>query len=303
VETQTTIGYGTRAITENCGVGTLIISMQGIVGVVINAAMAGIIFSKFTIPANRAETIVFSKYATVTMRNGCLFLLCRVADLRTKSLLEATVRMFYFENQEVTHDGLTKPCDMKEIKCGVQVDGTQSRLLLIWPTVISHKIDECSPLFEMNPTDLNASDFELVVTFSGQIEETGKHIQVRTSYLPNEIFWGYNFDNNVMEYNTNFGTYYLRTKEITNKIERNDYTPQISAKQLWKHKKTKIKSKYCIGSEANFVGKLSSSSIETKKLNGNEEKEKYMNGESIELIPKFERDVQSVSAIIEQKRL
>ena len=61
VETQTTIGYGTRAITEHCDLGILIMSMQCIVGVVINAGMAGIIFSKFTIPANRAETIVFSK--------------------------------------------------------------------------------------------------------------------------------------------------------------------------------------------------------------------------------------------------
>ena len=71
------------------------------------------------------------------MRNGCLFLLCRLADLRTQSLLEATVRMIYFINEEVTHDGTI----MKEINCGVHLDGKQNRVLLIWPTVISHKMD------------------------------------------------------------------------------------------------------------------------------------------------------------------
>ena len=44
--------------------------------------MAGIVFAKFTKPANRAETILFSKNALISMRNGSFYLLCRIADLR-----------------------------------------------------------------------------------------------------------------------------------------------------------------------------------------------------------------------------
>jgi potassium inwardly-rectifying channel subfamily J len=44
--------------------------------------MAGIVFAKFTKPTMRAETILFSKNALVTMRNGSFYLICRIADLR-----------------------------------------------------------------------------------------------------------------------------------------------------------------------------------------------------------------------------
>ena len=44
--------------------------------------MAGIVFAKFTKPTMRAETILFSKNALITLRNGSFYLLCRVADLR-----------------------------------------------------------------------------------------------------------------------------------------------------------------------------------------------------------------------------
>ena len=46
------------------------------------ACMAGIVFAKFTKPANRAETLLFSKNALITMRNGSFYLMCRIADLR-----------------------------------------------------------------------------------------------------------------------------------------------------------------------------------------------------------------------------
>ena len=44
--------------------------------------MAGIVFAKFTKPTNRAETILFSKNALITLRNGSYYLVCRIADLR-----------------------------------------------------------------------------------------------------------------------------------------------------------------------------------------------------------------------------
>ena len=46
--------------------------------------MAGIVFAKFTTPTSRAETIMFSKNALISMRNGSLYLLVRMADLRSQ---------------------------------------------------------------------------------------------------------------------------------------------------------------------------------------------------------------------------
>ena len=239
VETQHTIGYGGRATTEQCEFAIFIMSIQSIIGVIINAAMAGIIFAKFTVPTARSETIIFSKNAAITIRNGALCLLCRVTDLRENSLLEAHVRMNLIKDQEITEEGLTIPYLQTELNCGVQVDGTQDYLLLLWPTVICHKIDEDSPLFEMSPHELLSSNFELIVTLEGSVEETGNTIQVRTSYLPNEIFWGHHFDNEVMTYDAKKCAYALNT-QMTSTLKENDYTPKISAKQILKKRKDGI---------------------------------------------------------------
>ena len=125
----------------------------------------------------------------------------------------------------------------QDLKCGVELDGSQDYLLLLWPTVISHKIDEDSPLYEMAPQDLLNSNFELIVTLEGSVEETGNTIQVRTSYLPNEIFWGHHFDNEVMTYDSKKYAYTLNTN-VTNVMKQNNYTPRISAKQLSEKKIT-----------------------------------------------------------------
>jgi potassium inwardly-rectifying channel subfamily J len=72
-------------------------SIQSIVGVIIQAWMAGIIFAKFTVPRNRGQTIYFSKNAVISLRNGMLQLMCRITDLRKYSLLDARVTVSCFE--------------------------------------------------------------------------------------------------------------------------------------------------------------------------------------------------------------
>ena len=43
--------------------------------------MAGIVFAKFTKPTHRGETIMFSRNALISRRNGDLFLMVRLAHL------------------------------------------------------------------------------------------------------------------------------------------------------------------------------------------------------------------------------
>jgi hypothetical protein len=80
-----------RYPTEECPSAAILMSIQSIVGVIIQAWMAGIIFAKFTIPRNRGQTIYFSKNAVISLRNGVLQLMCRITDLRKYSLLDARV--------------------------------------------------------------------------------------------------------------------------------------------------------------------------------------------------------------------
>ena len=96
-----------RATTEECPLAIIVMSTQSIIGVIIQACMAGIIFAKFTVPRKRGQTLVFSKNAVITMRNGSLYLISRVCDLRKSALLEAHVRMVIIK-KEVTDEGELK---------------------------------------------------------------------------------------------------------------------------------------------------------------------------------------------------
>jgi len=62
VETQHTIGYGSRQTTEECPDAIILQCVQSIVGVLIQASMAGVVFAKLARPKSRTNTVVFSKY-------------------------------------------------------------------------------------------------------------------------------------------------------------------------------------------------------------------------------------------------
>ena len=60
VETETTIGYGRRSITEYCPEGIFLLVVQCLIGTFLDAVMVGCIFIKISKPKNRTDTIIFS---------------------------------------------------------------------------------------------------------------------------------------------------------------------------------------------------------------------------------------------------
>ena len=213
--------------------------LQSILGVIIQACMAGIIFAKFTVPRARGETIIFSKNAVITMRNGALMILCRISDLRRASLLEAHVRMIVVR-KEKTEEGEVIPYQQTDLECGSEIDGSNDRVLIWWPVTISHMINEESPFYEMTPREILNEQFEIVVTLEGVTEETGNTIQARTSYLPNEILWGHHFENAAVAYDKKAGMYSVQHMIINKTVV--DLTPRMSAKQLANRKEKRTSS-------------------------------------------------------------
>jgi len=239
LETQHTIGYGSRTPTEQCPIAVLIMCLQSIVGVVIQACMAGIVFAKFTKPTNRAETILFSKNALISMRNGAFYLVCRIGDLRQTHLLESHVSG-QMVKKEITEEGEAIPYHLESMDFGSEIDGTQDFFQMFWPIIVSHKIDEESPLWEISARDLTSKmQFEVVLTMEGITPETGNTIQVRTSYLPNEILWGYRFEHSCVSYDKKESKYAVSITNL-NKIMP-DNTPRCSPKD-WSEKVLKVPS-------------------------------------------------------------
>ena len=92
LETQTSIGYGFRSITEECPLAVMAVVLQCIVGCIIDAFIIGAVMAKIAKPKKRNETLVFSDSAVVALRDGKLCMMWRVANLRKSHLVEAHVR-------------------------------------------------------------------------------------------------------------------------------------------------------------------------------------------------------------------
>lgn len=92
LETQTSIGYGFRSVTEECPLAVLAVVLQCIVGCIIDAFIIGAVMAKIAKPKKRNETLVFSETAVVAQRDGKLCMMWRVGNLRKSHLVEAHVR-------------------------------------------------------------------------------------------------------------------------------------------------------------------------------------------------------------------
>lgn len=92
LETQTSIGYGFRSVTEECPLAVMAVVLQCIVGCIIDAFIIGAVMAKIAKPKKRNETLVFSDTAVVALRDGKLCMMWRVGNLRKSHLVEAHVR-------------------------------------------------------------------------------------------------------------------------------------------------------------------------------------------------------------------
>ncbi|XP_063981362.1 uncharacterized protein LOC135164696 isoform X2 [Diachasmimorpha longicaudata] len=191
IETQHTIGYGSRATSEECPEAIFVMCIQSIAGVMIQAFMVGIVFAKMSRPKQRTQTLLFSRNAVICQRDGELSLMFRVADMRKSHIIGATVRAQVIRTK-TTKEGEVMAQHQQELDVGT--DGHNGSIFFIWPMTIIHKINSTSPFYSMSAEDMLTERFEVVVILEGTIESTGQTTQARSSYLPQEILWGHRFE-------------------------------------------------------------------------------------------------------------
>ncbi|XP_060802740.1 G protein-activated inward rectifier potassium channel 3 isoform X3 [Amyelois transitella] len=226
VETQHTIGYGSRTTNEECPEAIFVMCIQSIVGVFIQAFMVGLIFAKLARAKKRNTTLLFSRNAVICLRDGEYCLLFRVGDIRKSHILEAHIRAQIIR-KKITREGEVLPFYQQELKVGA--DGEEDRLMFIWPMTIVHKINEKSPLYNLSAPDMLRERFEIVVMLEGVIESTGMTTQARSSFLPSEILWGHRFET-MVTFRKETGEYEVDYTRFNNTYEVD--TPLCSAKQL-----------------------------------------------------------------------
>uniref|UniRef100_A0A3Q3WVN2 G protein-activated inward rectifier potassium channel 3 n=1 Tax=Mola mola TaxID=94237 RepID=A0A3Q3WVN2_MOLML len=191
LESQRTIGYGSRMVTANCPEGTILLMVQSILGSIIDALMVGCMFVKISRPQQRAQTLIFSKHCVICERDEKLCVLFRIGDLRESHMVDAKIRAKLIKSRQ-TKEGEFIPLEQSEINLGYDTGG--DRLLLVEPQTITHVINESSPFWEMGCERLRRETFEIIVILEGIVEASGMTCQARTSYTEDEVLWGHRFE-------------------------------------------------------------------------------------------------------------
>ncbi len=171
IETETTIGYGYRVITDKCPEGIILLLVQAILGSIVNAFMMGCMFVKISQPKNRAETLMFSNTAVISMRDSKLCLMFRVGDLRNSHIVEASIRAKLIRSKQ-TKEGEFIPLNQTDINVGF--DTGDDRLFLVSPLIICHEFNKNSPFWDISQEQLAREEFEIVVILEGMVEATGE---------------------------------------------------------------------------------------------------------------------------------
>ncbi|XP_008301190.1 inward rectifier potassium channel 16-like [Stegastes partitus] len=182
METQATIGYGFRVMTENCMVAIIVVTIQDIFSCLLDTIVIGIVVAKMASARKRAQTVVFSSCAVVNLRDGALCLSWRLGDLRGNHILEGVARA-----QLVRY--VKKPLGFV-VMSYQDLDIQDRNIVLVTPATLIHKLEPGSPLYSLGPDDLQEDYFELVVSFTYTGDSTGMLHQTRTSYTSTDIRWG-----------------------------------------------------------------------------------------------------------------
>ncbi|NWR12410.1 KCNJ3 protein, partial [Paradoxornis webbianus] len=170
IETEATIGYGYRYITDKCPEGIILFLFQSILGSIVDAFLIGCMFIKMSQPKKRAETLMFSEHAAISMRDGKLTLMFRVGNLRNSHMVSAQIRCKLLKSRQ-TPEGEFLPLDQLELDVGFSTGADQ--LFLVSPLTICHVIDAKSPFYELSQRSMHTEQFEIVVILEGIVETTG----------------------------------------------------------------------------------------------------------------------------------
>lgn len=222
LETQTTIGYGFRGMSENCMVAIILVTIQDVLSCFIDTFVIGIVVAKMASAKKRAQTVGFSNRAVVNLRDGYLCLSWRVGDFRRNHLVEGTACAQIVRSMVHT----TGKVDVTYEDLVIQ----QRDIALVTPTIIFHRIEPNSPLYKISLVDLRKADFELVVSFTYTDDTTGMLHQTRTSYTPDEILWGQMFQEMIKVSRRYYRVDYTLFNNISKVL-----VPEVSAEE-YEHK-------------------------------------------------------------------
>jgi inward rectifier potassium channel len=141
--------------------GNIITTIEALVGLMLIAVAAGLMFARFSRPTAR---VVFSKVTLIAPFNGVPTLSLRLANQRRNQILDVEVL------DTLVRDERTAKGEWMRRFYDVQPARQRSPIFAMTFTV-RHPIDTASPLWNATPSSLAAQSVEIVVTVAG-LDET-----------------------------------------------------------------------------------------------------------------------------------
>jgi len=236
LETQRSIGYGLRGTSHKCADSVILEMMQSVCAILIECVIGVILYIKLTRGLAIDKNFIFSHNAVVALRNGKLRLMFRVMNIKKKEL--GTTYSGYIVQKVTTAEMEEIDYHFTRIQLSTQVDEDKNDVFNmatpVLPDIVSHTIDNTSPLFNIGPDNIMAMDMEIVLSVEVG-ESNGSQSIILTSYLPEEIIWSSHFANCVM-YDREDGIYMVDVERIDTVIP-NTSTPRMSAMKIEENKK------------------------------------------------------------------
>jgi inward rectifier potassium channel len=181
VQTLATIGYGYLA--PNDTLSNTVVTIESFVGIALTAMITGVFFARFATPYAK---VIFSKVAIIGEHDGKPTLMFRMANARSTAIVEATCHV-YVSRDEVLASGER----MRRIYDLPLRRATSPIFSLSW--LATHTIDAVSPIADLTPASLAASDVNIIVTFQGIDDRLAATVHTRYAYNVDDIVFDRRF--------------------------------------------------------------------------------------------------------------
>ena len=181
VQTLSTVGYGVMAPTGHMA--NALVSIEALLGMMINALSTGVVFARFSRPRAR---IVFSHLGVISQCATPPALCIRLSNLRASAVLAMEVELSL--SQLVIGEG------GYPTRIFTPVNLLQSHVpALRFTETLVHPIDSKSPLVLLSPEQIDATLAEILVTVRGTDEATGQAVLIQHSYDHSRMIRGMRF--------------------------------------------------------------------------------------------------------------
>jgi len=154
--TITTVGYGSYSLFFNgCAGVTIVITVEILVGFMMNAFLLGLMYTKCARGATRKYSVRFSEKVMIRQIRGQWYFMFRVCEMRHSQILEAHIRCYCIRDEteaEMLNAGRSVPFMFQQYPMHLSHpdDDLGAPMLLMLPSTVVHRIDFWSPLSHRN---------------------------------------------------------------------------------------------------------------------------------------------------------